>query len=203
MDRPPLILASASPRRRELLKQLGYHCEVRPVAVDETPRDGESPQELVTRLAREKARTAVDLVRGDAPVLAADTVVVVDDEVLGKPRDREDCVRMLMQLSDRVHQVLTWVCVADTDGEELAGSQSDVRFRRLEPEECEAYWATEEPRDKAGGYAIQGLAAAFVRHLEGSYSGVMGLPLYETAELLARRGLAPPFLRADAEVPGR
>lgn len=195
MDRhdTDLILASASPRRRDLLAQLGYSFDVRPTEVDEAPRPGETPDALVARLARDKARAGL----ADAPdslVIASDTVVAVDGEVLGKPTDRDDAVAMLARLSDRSHRVLSAVCVAGGDDEDCATSESVVWFRPVTRSECEAYWATGEPADKAGAYAIQGLAGTFVRHLEGSYTGVMGLPLFETARLLAAAGLAPPFL---------
>jgi septum formation protein len=186
-----IYLASQSPRRRALLAQLGVCFETLDVDVDETPRPAESPEALAQRLAADKAqagRARVD--DADAHlVLGADTVVVLDDEPLGKPRDATHANRMLMRLSGRCHQVLSAVALASMDGTHVRLSRSRVCFRELSSRESEAYAATGEPLDKAGGYAIQGRAAAFVRELQGSYSGVVGLPLYETAELLAQAGV--------------
>jgi septum formation protein len=191
-----LVLASRSPRRVELLAQLGLRPRVRAAAVDETPRPGEHPALYVERLARAKARQVREALGGGAPVLGADTAVVVDDDILGKPRDREEALSMLARLSGRAHQVLTGVALAAGDALHTRVSVSRVHFRDIATWEREAYWATGEPRDKAGAYAIQGLGAVFVRRIEGSYSGIMGLPLFETAELLRRAGIeilaAPP-----------
>ncbi|HEY8386858.1 MAG TPA: Maf family protein [Porticoccaceae bacterium] len=182
------VLASASPRRADLLEQVGARFTVMAVDVDETPLPGEKPDAYVTRLAKDKARAAVALCP-DRPVLAADTTVAVDGRPMGKPRDEADAIAMLMALSDRTHGVYT--CVAMTDGERLEWrlSHTRVTFRALTVGECRAYWRTGEPRDKAGGYAIQGLGAVFVKALEGSYSGVVGLPLAETWELLQLFGI--------------
>ncbi len=195
-QRADLYLASASPRRRELLAQIGLRFEVLPVEVDEAPRSGELPEALVRRLALEKARAGrTRLEAGDPlPVLGADTEVVLGGEVLGKPRDEEDAAAMLARLSGRSHQVLSAVAVAAAGVEALRLSASTVWFREISPAERLAYCATGEPLDKAGAYGIQGLAAVFVARLEGSYSGVMGLPLYETAEALAETGLSLPWL---------
>jgi septum formation protein len=182
-------LASQSPRRRELLAQIHVRHDVLPVAVDETPRAGEAPAEYVLRLALTKARAGHRL-RPDRPVLGADTAVVVDDRILGKPRDRQDAAAMLAQLSGREHRVLTAVALVG-EREETRLSVSHVRFRPIDAAESAAYWATGEPADKAGGYAVQGLGAVFVESIVGSYSGVMGLPLFETGELLRRAGIAP------------
>jgi septum formation protein len=186
--RPIICLASSSPRRRELLSQIGVPHVVAGADIDETVLPGETPHAYVTRLAREKALA----IRGTGqrlPVLAADTTVVVDGRVFGKPRDRADAIDMLGQLSDRIHEVLTAVALADSRGVSERLSSSAVRFRRISLEECAAYWETGEPRDKAGGYAIQGLGAVFVESLTGSYSAVMGLPLFETGELLQAAGI--------------
>jgi septum formation protein len=157
--------------------------------IDETVRSGEPPRDYVVRMARQKALAVHD--RGEIlPVLAADTTVVLDDVIFGKPRDREDGIAMLQRLSGRTHEVLTAVAVADAREVAVRLSVSSVRFRPLSLEECNAYWETGEPRDKAGGYAVQGAAAVFIESLSGSYSGVMGLPLFETAELLRAAGVA-------------
>ena len=187
---PQIYLASQSPRRRELLDQIGVHHKVISADVDESPRLNEAPAEYVIRLALEKARLVyVTLGNGPAPpVLAADTAVVVDDEILGKPRDRDDAMAMMQRLSGRSHMVLTGVALVGKEtGSRL--SVNHVSFRPVEPEEALAYWNSGEPADKAGGYAIQGLGAMFISRLEGSYSGVMGLPLFETADLLLSAGI--------------
>ena len=185
---PVVCLASVSPRRRELLSQIGVPHTVVGADIDETAHPGESPRDYVLRLARQKALAVRE--RGERlPVLAADTTVVLDDVIYGKPRDRADGIAMLQRLSGRTHEVLTAVAVADGRGVDLRLSVSAVRFRGLTPGECAAYWDTGEPRDKAGGYAVQGAAAVFIESLSGSYSGGMGLPLFETAELLSAAGV--------------
>jgi len=186
---PQIHLASQSPRRRELLLQIGIRHAVVDVAVDETPLPREAPAEYVLRLALAKARAGHAL-RPERPVLGADTAVVIDDEVLGKPADRADAIAMLDRLAGREHRVLTAVALVG-EREETRLSVSHVRFRPVAAGEAEAYWATGEPADKAGGYAVQGLGALFVESLSGSYSGVMGLPLFETGELLRRAGITP------------
>jgi septum formation protein len=191
-----LYLASASPRRSELLRQLGVEIRVTPAEVDEAIRPGEAADAYVTRLALEKSRAALrTLEAADAPVLAADTAVVVDDLILGKPRDAADAMRMLNLLSGRGHEVLTSVAVCDSARESVVVNRTDVRFRSLESDEIAAYWQSGEPAGKAGGYAIQGMGAIFIEEIRGSYSGVMGLPLFETARLLRDFGyrLLPPF----------
>ncbi len=199
MNVPVLVLASRSPRRVELLGRLGLRPHVHPARVDETPRPGEHPALYVERLARAKAQW-VHTVRDDGvPVLGADTAVVVDDEILGKPRDRAAALAMLGRLSGREHRVLTGVALADHEGVHTRVSVSHVHFRPIAPWECEAYWATGEPRGKAGAYAIQGLGEVFVKRLDGSHSGVMGLPLFETAELLHGAGIE--ILVAPGETP--
>jgi len=181
---PRLVLASQSPRRRELLVQLGIPLEVRPAHADESVLAGEAPRDYVLRVAREKARA----VTGEI-VLAADTAVVLAGEVLGKPRDGEDARRMLRALSGTVHEVLTAVCVRRSLAIELdVVVATKVRFSRLSRGEIDWYVATGEPLDKAGAYAIQGSGGAFVLSVEGSVSNVVGLPLAETADLLRRAG---------------
>jgi septum formation protein len=190
---PSLILASASPRRSELLRQIGVAHEVRAVDVDESRRPGESPRDLVCRLALDKALEGHRLYGGEAAVLGADTVVVLDAEVFGKPRDEADAMRMLGRLGGRMHKVMTAVALAPAESEAAVGRAlciTRVTMRAVTLREAADYWASGEPRDKAGSYAIQGLAAMFIERIEGSYSGVMGLPLYETAQLLQAQGLA-------------
>lgn len=182
-----LCLASASPRRRELLASIGVAAEVRPVDIDETPLAEESPEAYVLRLAREKAAAGGRLTR--LPTLGSDTAVVCEGRILGKPADRTEAAEMLRLLSGRAHQVLTAVAVTGPAGLLDACVTTRVCMRRIEEREMTAYWATGEPVDKAGGYAIQGLAAIFVERIEGSHSAVVGLPLYETAQLLSRQGI--------------
>jgi septum formation protein len=186
-----IYLASNSPRRRELLDQIGITYQVLRVDVDETARPDEDAAALVERLALDKARAGhAGLPPGDGrPVLGADTVVVADGRILGKPHERAAGLAMLAVLSDRRHEVLTAVALADRQREQVMLSRSQVRFRAIAPAEAAAYWASGEPADKAGGYAIQGLGAVFVADLAGSYSGVMGLPLFETAQLLNEFGI--------------
>ena len=193
MDEFELYLASASPRRRELLAQIGVRYQLLDVSVSESRLDDETAENYVCRVARDKARAGRQLLARDdsRPVLGADTVVVVDDSVLGKPRDRAEALTMLQQLSGREHQVLSGVALIDSE-ERLALNRTQGGFQA----ECERYWDTGECRDKAGAYAIQGYAAAFIRELRGSYSGVMGLPLYETAQLLQQVGIDL-FSRSD------
>ncbi len=187
---PALVcLASASPRRRDLLWQIGVPHKAVPANLDENPLPAESPHDYVERLAVEKAMTVRN--RGERlPVLAADTAVVLDGVLFGKPVDRADALAMLGRLSGREHQVLTAVALASERSVEVRVSVTSVRLRDLTLAEREAYWQSGEPRDKAGGYAIQGYGAVFVESLSGSYSGVVGLPLAETAELLRAAGIA-------------
>jgi septum formation protein len=188
-SRPPLLcLASASPRRRELLGQLGVPHVLAVPNIDEAVLAGESAVDYVVRMARAKARIVHPHGAG-LPVLAADTTVVIDERICGKPASAEDGIAMLLQLSGRSHEVLTAVALAAAGEVSQRLSRSEVRFRHLSLEEAIAYWNTGEPRDKAGSYAVQGHGAVFVEYLAGSYSGVMGLPLFETAELLAAAGL--------------
>ncbi len=181
-----LILASTSPRRREILAALGLAFDVVPVEVDETPLEGETPGDMVIRLAVAKAAAGP---RGPgAVVIAADTAVVVDERMLGKPRDRDDCLAMLARLAGRGHRVLTGVALRTAAGTLTALSATDVFFREIGRDEALAYWHSGEPRDKAGAYGIQGLGGVFVERIEGSYSGVVGLPVFETAALLRQAG---------------
>ncbi len=192
----PLYLASRSPRRLALLAQLGLTPQVLELDLDETRLPGETPEAYVRRLALAKAELGYRGLAAGAqgPVLGADTAVVLGDQVLGKPRDRAEALTMLLSLAGREHRVLTGVALVD-GGSRYRLSVSRVRFRPLSEAEARAYWDTGEPADKAGGYGIQGLGALFVQELSGSYSGVMGLPLFEVAQLLAEAGLprlAPP-----------
>jgi len=183
-----LRLASASPRRRELLAQIGVPHAVEVADVDESGRRGEVVTEYVERVARAKAESIWQRC-GDLPVLGADTTVVLDGMSLGKPRDRAHALSMLESLAGREHRVLTAVALVTRAGTRCLLSSSSVRMRASTPQERERYWDSGEPRDKAGGYAIQGLGAVFIEALNGSYSGVMGLPLFETAQLLAAAGV--------------
>lgn len=185
-----LYLASRSPRRAELLTQIGVAFQCIDLEVDERVLPGEAAADYVERLARAKAEAGLALLGDGGQVLGADTAVVLDGRILGKPADREDGLAMLAALSGRSHEVLTGVAVASGDGLASRVVRSRVSFRALDAGEALAYWNTGEPCDKAGGYGIQGLAAVFVSHLEGSYSGVVGLPLCETAQLLREAGVA-------------
>lgn len=197
MPHPLIYLASASPRRSQLLHQIGVPHRVAPVDIDESRRMGETPADYVTRLAVEKAaalwRRLPDAER--LPVLGSDTTVALGDDIFGKPDHRDHGIEMLMRLSGRTHQVFTAVALYSSQGCEVRLSISDVTFGTLTRDDCEAYWRTDEPLGKAGGYAVQGRAAAFIARIAGSYSGIMGLPLYETAELLKKIGWST---RADA-----
>ncbi len=189
-----LYLASGSPRRRELLTQIGVPFSVISADIDETPLPDESPLAYVERLARAKAaagraRLGVTQSAAGTCVLGADTAVVLDGRILGKPLDEADARAMLLALSAREHEVLTAIAVLDGERCESRVVRSLVKFRPITPQEAHAYWSSGEPRDKAGAYAIQGLAAVFVAGLNGSYSGVVGLPVCETAELLGHFGI--------------
>jgi septum formation protein len=193
---PKFYLASRSPRRRELLKQIGVAFEVlllreqpgRGPDVNESPLAGETPDDYVRRIGKLKADIGWDRILQRQlprqPVLAADTTVCVDAQILGKPADRADAARLLALLSGREHRVLTSVAIRYDSRSRMTVNETVVRFRKLSDAEIQAYIDTGEPMDKAGGYAIQGRAGMFVPELRGSYSGVMGLPLYETAQLI-------------------
>jgi len=189
-DKRALVLASASPRRRELLGVLGVEFTVAPADIDESVQPGELPQAYVRRMALSKAR-AVHAVADEGVVLGSDTAVVIGDRILGKPADRDDAVAMLSELSGRTHRVMSAVALLDVGGCGEALSMTDVTFRNISVAEAEAYWDTGEPADKAGAYGIQGFGAVFVSEIRGSYSGVVGLPLFETAALLEERGFGP------------
>jgi septum formation protein len=185
-----VYLASGSPRRRELLMQIGVPFQVLTTTVDESVLAGETAASYVIRLAKAKAVAGRRILAGaPQPVLAADTTVVLDGRILGKPIDREDGMRMLLALAARTHEVLTAVAVAAAGDIECRLCRSEVTLRAVTAGEAHAYWDTGEPRDKAGGYAVQGRAAVFITQIVGSYSGVMGLPLYETGELLQAAGI--------------
>ncbi len=179
-----LYLASASARRKQLLAQLGYEFTQFSVDADESQLAGETPLQLVERLARLKAQTGVAMGYDDKPVLGSDTVVVVDNLALGKPVDEADFVAMMQRLSGRTHQVLTAIAVADKHKVLSQVVATDVTFKALTDKEIIAYWQSGEPQDKAGGYGIQGLGGRFVIQMSGSYFAVVGLPLYETDELI-------------------
>lgn len=199
-----IYLASRSPRRRELLRQIGVSFEIIPLReaprypadVDEAPRAGEVPDAYVLRVALEKAQAAVAITRArrlaSRPVLAADTTVVCDGAIFGKPENAAAAALMLASLAGRVHRVLTAIAVTTGEVTETRVSESQVWFRAMSPEEIRRYVASGEPTDKAGAYAVQGRAAAFITRIEGSYSGIMGLPLAETAELLRGHGISIP-----------
>ncbi|BAO43135.1 Maf family protein [Thiolapillus brandeum] len=183
-----IILASQSPRRSELLTQIGVEHSISPVDIDETPQPNEPAESFVQRITWEKASVGRALHPGET-VLAADTCIVRNDRILGKPRHEEHAVEMLLDLSGRSHEVLSGVALFSPQDEHYRLSRSQVSFRTISEAEARRYWATGEPADKAGGYAIQGRGALFIEHMAGSYSGVMGLPLFETGELLAEAGL--------------
>jgi len=197
-----VYLASKSPRRRELLRQIGVDFELmllrsdpgRAVDVSEDVLPGEDVHDYVARVSKAKGAFAWNLLlqrrQPLRPVLTADTTVTIDGEILGKPLDNREAVAMLERLSGRTHQVLTSVSVHAERIAEQVTQISNVRFATLTPEQIRAYCATQEPYDKAGGYGIQGPAALFIEHIEGSHSGIMGLPLFETANLLRKAGLA-------------
>ncbi|MFL0796988.1 MAG: Maf family nucleotide pyrophosphatase [Cellvibrionaceae bacterium] len=190
---PTLILASRSPRRSELLQQIGVHFTVMPSAVEELRLDGEEPEAYVSRLSREKAQDVWEKSGGEAPVLGADTIVVCDDVILEKPANETEAVAMLLRLSNRKHQVMTAVSLVSSVGVETSietkVSTTDVVFRAISEDDAQEYWLTGEPRDKAGGYGIQGLGAVFVQSISGSYSNVVGLPLEILPELFSQHGI--------------
>ncbi|MGH8515844.1 MAG: Maf family protein [Panacagrimonas sp.] len=186
-------LASRSPRRVQLLREAGYHFDWRPADVEEIARPGESPAQYARRLAQDKAQTVLRQLGSGAamPVVGADTDVAVDGHILGKPVDRDSAIDMLLRLSDRGHEVHSAVAVSSREQQLLDSTCTEVHFGCITRAEAEAYWDSGEPADKAGGYAIQGLAGRWVREIRGSYSGVVGLPLYETMQLLRRFGIQP------------
>lgn len=191
MEPSDFWLASGSPRRRELLTQVGYRFDVMSVDIDEEPLASETPKAYVERLALEKAATGAALVTDHKPVLGADTTVTIDGFILAKPSDEQDFRRMMALLSGREHSVYTGVAVSDGERSEVACSETRVRFAPLADDDIARYWASGEPLGKAGGYAIQGFGAVFVAGLAGSYSGVVGLPLFETRQLLSTFNIEP------------
>lgn len=190
-----IYLASKSPRRQELLRQIGVPFEQIAVDIDETKRGNETPQQYVVRMAKEKATAGRATAMKPLAVLSADTSVVLDEDCLGKPDDEAHAFQMLHRLSGREHKVMSAVAI-DYNNEVVSRLRTTlVTFKSLSDEEISNYWRTGEPVDKAGAYAIQGKAAAFVKRIDGSYSGVVGLPLFETEQLLRELGLASAYSR--------
>lgn len=189
MPEPVLHLASSSPRRREILEALAVPFTHGGVDIDETPRAGEPAADMVLRLATGKAQAAFGARGGTVPILGADTAVVLGERVFGKPAGRDEALEMLRCLSGRTHRVLTAVALIEGECVTSETSDSEVRFRDIHPDEAAAYWQSGEPAGKAGAYAIQGLGGAFVEAVSGSYSGVVGLPVFETARLLREAGI--------------
>lgn len=188
-----IILASASPRRRELLAQIGVRAFVQAVDIDESHKPGESVMRYVQRLAMEKAQCGFETIKNEnnLPVLGSDTIVEIDGNILGKPENRQQAKEMLQQLSAKKHTVHTSVAIVTSDISVSATSSTEVLFDTMDDSDIERYIATGESDDKAGSYAIQGIAAQFIRNINGSFSGVMGLPLYETAQLLKQCNVLP------------
>jgi len=183
-----LILASASPRRAELLEQLKLNYTIKAVDIDESPHKEESPLHYVQRIAAEKSAACRALDDSNLPILSADTAVILDKQIMGKPENQQHAQEMLLQLSGKTHQVYTAISLRGSQHWQ-AVNVTDVTFRAIHADEIRAYWQTHEPTDKAGGYAIQGLGSVFIQSIQGSFSAVMGLPLFETAELLAQQGI--------------
>lgn len=181
-----IILASASPRRAELLDQIGIAYQVQAVDINEDALQGETAEELVVRLAQEKSQAITNT---DLPVLGADTLGVIDGQLLVKPQNLEHAHQMLSQMSGNWHEILSAVAISYKNETSVRLNHNRVLFRPISDAEINAYWQTNEPQDKAGAYAIQGLAATFIEQIEGSYSGIMGLPLFETSELLEKVGI--------------
>jgi septum formation protein len=188
---PKIILASASPRRKELLNQINVRHFVQAVDIDETPLFNESPSEYVQRLAAEKAVACFQKFNPKLPILAADTTVALNNNIMGKPKDKNEALTMLRQLSGNTHQVFTAIALLGRS-QHQALNITEVTFKSLSEVEMLAYWHSGEPLDKAGGYAIQGVGSLFIERINGSFSGVMGLPLFETAQLLALEGIELP-----------
>lgn len=189
-----LILASQSPRRAALLTQMGLVFDILPADIDETVRPDEHPHDYVQRLARHKAS---HVHQPHSVSLGADTIVLLEDEILGKPRGQTECVAVLLRLSQRTHRVLTGLAAYDGERTESTVVEAQVRFGRITPELAERYWATGEPADKAGSYGIQGIGGIFVEHIIGSYSAVVGLPVPETEALLQRFNIDTWSMRVD------
>jgi len=197
MTDPVLILASASPRRKELLQSLGITTHVCSADIDESQLKGELPENYVERLALEKAKTVMSLLSQDAqfeignlPILAADTIVTLNQQLFGKPKSQDDAMAIWQTLSGKTHEVMTAIALLKESQQYTALSTSKVSFKELNQQEMEMYWQTGEPADKAGAYAVQGFASAWVKSISGSYSGIVGLPLYELNGLLKKVGLS-------------
>jgi len=183
-----IILASASPRRKELLDQINVSYQFYPVDLDETPWPDEAPLDYVQRVAAEKSAACKAQLDTEIPVLAADTAVILGAVIMGKPKDKADAMAMLTQLSGKTHQVYSAISLRGREHDQ-AVSITEVTFRCLTEQEILAYWHSGEPLDKAGSYAIQGRGGVFIESIKGSFSGVVGLPLFETAELLSKQGI--------------
>jgi septum formation protein len=187
-----IYLASSSPRRAELLRQIGVEFKVLSVDIDESQLTAETPAQYVWRVAKAKAEAGGSIADNKGlPILAADTTIAIDDTIIGKPNDQQHCQCILSKLSGRTHQVLTCIALRYQGETTLALSTNQVQFRKLDDFEIASYCSSEEPMDKAGAYAIQGRAAIFIEKIEGSYSSVMGLPLFETAKILQLAGITP------------
>ena len=184
MNNTKIILASQSPGRKQLLQQIGVTPVCRPVDIDESIHENEAPKDYCYRLAMEKAQAAWDSSDKSLAVLGSDTIVVINNKTLGKPRDKEDAFNMLSMLSGQTHQVITAVAMINAQKQKVVDASSAVEFDQLSANEITDYITSKEPMDKAGSYAIQGQAAKWIKNISGSYSGIMGLPLYETAKLL-------------------
>lgn len=183
-----ITLASASPRRRELLDQIQVSYIVQPVNIDETHNVDEPPEQFVKRLALEKAQAGFKE-NPQQPSLGSDTIVVFEQHILGKPENQQMAFDMLSMLSGKIHKVMTAVAICNGEAEHCVLNVSEVEFNQLSKQQIQTYWQTGEPIDKAGGYGIQGVAAQFIKNIKGSYSGIMGLPLFETAQLLEQTGI--------------
>jgi len=200
--KPVLILASQSPRRKELLSQLGYQFQTISADIDESTIENESPSDYVLRLAIEKAKVVSKNQAVDCVVLGSDTSVIFEQHILGKPENIEECCQQLLMLSNNTHQVLTAIAAVANNEIFSAVISTDVTFKSLSVEEIKRYWHTSEPQDKAGSYGIQGIGGQFVKQINGSYSAVVGLPLYETAQLLAKLNLPTPIQDQTAPIRG-
>ena len=188
-----LILASQSPRRKELLAQLGYQFNCHPADIDESTKTNETPKQYVCRIAEQKTLAVTKHYDKQAFILGSDTAVIIKNTILGKPANKDEAKRMLSLLSGSTHQVLTAICVSHNDEIKTELVRTDVAFKELSAQEIDNYWCSKEPQDKAGAYGIQGLGGQFVKQIQGSYSAVVGLPLYETAKLLGEFGLKTPI----------
>lgn len=184
MKLPKIILASQSPRRQQYLQLLNVDFAIQPAAIDETPHVNEAAKQFVLRMANEKAQAVKRLSNADLPILAADTVIDLDDKIIGKPSEQQEFLQIFQQMSGRSHWVHTAVAIIYRHEAWQVLTSTEVRFCEISQQQALDYWNTGEPADKAGGYGIQGIGAKFVKSINGSYSSVVGLPLYETQELL-------------------